>query len=128
MIIDKRCKELFGFLVRTFVQTICLWMVGSRRAPRIPRSLYKSSMNLETNWPPLSLITFFGSPNFLKTSRQKITATPELVILVVQGTRIFILVRYLVITKIALYPLDSGRGPTISTEIVSHGSVAMSVG
>src|SRR5882757_515937 len=85
-------------------------------------------MNLEMNWPPLSLIIFFGSPYFLKISQRKITATPELVILVVHGTRIFILVRYSVTTKITLNPFDSGKGPIISTDIVSHGLVAMSVG
>src|SRR5688572_21370475 len=65
---------------------------------------------------------FFGVPNLLKTWSLKRCATPCEVTLVVVSTAITILVSLSTVTKMALYPLDFGRGLMRPTVMTSHGA------
>src|ERR1700720_2235973 len=78
-------------------------------------------MNCVVNWGPLSLITFLEIPHLLHTWSLKILVSPWAVIPVCVGKMTIILVNISHITRITLYPCDSGSSPIISFEICSQG-------
>ena len=55
-------------------------------------------------------------------------ATPFAVISVEIGKRQIIFENLSTTTKMAFFPWDSGRGPTMSTEMISHGACGVSFG
>src|ERR1700720_4489027 len=85
-------------------------------------------MNCAANWGPLSLITFLGILYLLHTWSLKILATPWAVTPVCVGRITTILVNMSHITKIALYPCDSGSSPIMSIEMCSQGYLGISFG
>ena len=92
----------------------------------ILRLWYNSRMNLETKGDPQSEITFVGSPQFQKILFSKIFATPLDDKVVLHGSRTILFENLSTITMTASYPLDFGRGPIISIEIVCQGEGGIS--
>src|ERR1700722_3084917 len=107
--------------------SVCGWY-AVERFPCVPTSLYKSFMNCVANWGPLSLITFLGILYLLHTWSLKILATPWAVTPVCVGRMMIILVNISHITRITLYPCDSGSSPIMSIEICSQGCLGISFG
>src|SRR6266576_2488016 len=85
-------------------------------------------MNPDTNWEPLSEMTFFGSPCSLKTCSRYKLATPCDIIVVLQGMKYVFLENRSTITSIISFPFDVTNGPIRSTLITSHGADGISLG
>ena len=73
-------------------------------------------------------MTLWGILCSLKTSSQKILATPCEVSSVVVGKSHIILENRSTITIMAFFPCDSGSGPIRLTDIISHGELGTSFG
>ena len=78
-------------------------------------------MNDEMNCGPLSEMTFLGVPWSLKMELWKIVATPFEVIVSMMGNKWIILENWSMTTRIAFLPLDWGRGPIRSMEMIFQG-------
>jgi hypothetical protein len=82
-----------------------------------PRSFPSSIVNFDANWGPRSEMSFSGSPNLVKTHSRKRSATPSVVIVLLQGERITPFVRlWSTTTIIESKPLLRGRSVIKSTE------------
>src|SRR5258708_7489733 len=95
------------------------WIVG-----RVGSSLEK----LDTKALPLSLMTASGSPWCLQTCSRKRHATPAESTMVMVGMAWMCLDSLSTATRMALYPLDSGSSPMVSTEITSQQWVGIRFG
>ena len=96
--------------------------------PSILNSVYSAYMNNETNWGPLSEITFWGVPWSLKMWLRNMVATPWAVISMEIGNNQIILENRLTTVRMALFPCNSGNGPMMSTDMISQGFCGISFG
>ena len=94
----------------------------------ILRSSYRSFMNNEMNWGPLSEVIFCGIPCSLNIELQNMIVTPLDVMVSMMGKRWIILENQSTMTSMAFLPSDWRRGPMRSTDMISHGEDRISFG
>ena len=84
--------------------------------------LYKSSRNFEMNWGPQSEMIVTGIPCLAYTSSRRIFAHPSDESSMLQAMGMMFFEKRSTMTRMASWPLDSGRPVIISTEIWVQGS------
>src|SRR5258707_14309773 len=92
------------------------------------RSVASSLEKLDMKALPLSLMMASGSLWCLQTCSRKRHATPVESTVVTVGTAWMCLDSLSTTTRMALYPLDSGSSPMVSTEITSQWQVGIQFG
>ena len=100
--------------------SVCGWYVVDG-FPCICNRVYSASMNDEMNCGPRSEITFWGVPWSLNIWSRNIVATPFAVISVEMGNNRIIFKKRSTMVRITFFPCDSGKGPMMSTNMISQG-------
>src|SRR5258708_32358341 len=107
--------------------SICGWY-AVEGVSWILRSVASSLEKLDMKVLPLSLMMASGSPWCLQTCSRKRRATPAESTMVIVGMAWMHLASLSTATRMALYRLDSGRSPMVSTEITAQQWVGIQFG
>ena len=115
-----------SWLICSVCPSVCGWNAVDG-LPFMSSDWYRLVTNFDTNWCPLSLMTFSGNPCSLNTWSLNILAYPSAVIVVLVGIACVCFVSLSTMTRMALYPQLSGSSPMMSTDMTSHGLVGISL-
>jgi hypothetical protein len=113
-----------SWLTLSVSPSVCGWKAVDM-VDLTPSLFHTSCMTLDTNWGPLSDITWQGSPVHLQTLSIYNLEVSSAVIVLVHGDMMVALLRQSTTTKSELYPWELGRSVMKSMVMIPHTSVGI---